>query len=38
VLLLDVNAIALEQGCAVASFDRDFARFSSIEHLIPGQS
>jgi toxin-antitoxin system PIN domain toxin len=31
-----IAAIALEHGCAVASLDRDFARFSSIEHVIPG--
>jgi len=29
-------AIALEHRCVVASFDRDFARFSSIDHIIPG--
>jgi toxin-antitoxin system PIN domain toxin len=29
-------AIALEHDCEVASFDRDFARFSSIEHIVPG--
>lgn len=29
-------ALALEHGCSVASFDRDFARFPSIEHIIPG--
>jgi len=28
-------AIALEHGCTVVSFDRDFARFSSIQHVIP---
>lgn len=28
-------ALALEHGCVVASFDRDFARFPSIDHLIP---
>jgi len=33
-----VAAIALEHGCTVASFDRDFARFSSIEHVIPGMA
>jgi toxin-antitoxin system PIN domain toxin len=33
-----IAAIALEHGCAVASLDRDFARFSSIEHVIPGRS
>ncbi|MDQ3721831.1 MAG: PIN domain-containing protein [Actinomycetota bacterium] len=31
-----IAAIALEHGCAVASLDRDFARFSSIDHIIPG--
>ncbi len=30
-----IAAIALEHGCAVASLDRDFARFASIEHVIP---
>jgi toxin-antitoxin system PIN domain toxin len=30
-----IAAIALEHGCAVASFDRDFARFSAIRHIIP---
>jgi uncharacterized protein len=30
-------AIALEHGCAIASFDRDFARFPSIDHVIPGR-
>jgi len=30
-----IAAIALEHGCAVASFDRDFARFTSIEHVMP---
>ena len=28
-------AIALEHGAVVASFDRDFARFTAIEHVIP---
>jgi toxin-antitoxin system PIN domain toxin len=32
-----IAAIALEHGAAVASLDRDFARFSSIEHVIPGR-
>jgi toxin-antitoxin system PIN domain toxin len=32
-----IAAIALEHGCVVASLDRDFARFSSIEHVIPGR-
>lgn len=30
-------AIALEHGCTVASLDRDFARFTSIDHVIPGR-
>jgi len=29
-------AIAIEHDCTVASLDRDFARFSSIDHVIPG--
>ncbi len=29
-------AIALEHGCAVASLDRDFGRFTSIRHVTPG--
>jgi toxin-antitoxin system PIN domain toxin len=32
-----IAALALEHGCAVASFDRDFARFPSITHVIPGE-
>jgi len=32
-----IAAIALEHGGAVASLDRDFARFSSIQHVIPGK-
>jgi len=28
-------AVALEHGCGIASFDRDFARFTSIDHVIP---
>ena len=32
-----IAAIALEHGCAVASFDRDFARFSSVTHVVPGR-
>jgi len=28
-------AIALEHGCTVASLDRDFARFTSIDHVMP---
>jgi toxin-antitoxin system PIN domain toxin len=31
-------AIALEQGCVVASFDRDFARFTDLDWVIPGSS
>ena len=31
-----IAAIALEHNCAVATLDRDFARFRSIEHVIPG--
>ena len=30
-----IAAVALEHGCAVASLDRDFARFGSIEHVLP---
>lgn len=30
-----IAAIALEHGCRVATLDRDFARFSSIEHIDP---
>ena len=30
-----IAAIALEHGCAVASLDRDFARFTSIDHVVP---
>lgn len=30
-----IAAIALEHGCAVASLDRDFARFASIDHVVP---
>lgn len=33
-----VAAIALEHGCAVASLDRDFARFSSIDHVVPART
>lgn len=29
-------AIALEQGCSVASLDRDFARFDGLEWVRPG--
>jgi hypothetical protein len=31
-----VAVIALEHGCTVASLDRDFGRFSSIAHIVPG--
>jgi toxin-antitoxin system PIN domain toxin len=31
-----IAAIALEHRCVVASFDRDFARFSSIDFVVPG--
>ncbi len=30
-----IAAIALEHGCDVATLDRDFARFSSIDHVVP---
>lgn len=30
-----IAAIALEHRCIVASLDRDFARFTSIEYLVP---
>ena len=30
-----IAAIALEHGCAVASLDRDFARFPSVRHVRP---
>jgi toxin-antitoxin system PIN domain toxin len=33
-----IAAIALEHGGAVASLDRDFARFPSIEHIVPGRA
>jgi toxin-antitoxin system PIN domain toxin len=29
-------AVAVENGCIVATLDRDFARFSSVSHLRPG--
>lgn len=28
-------AIATEQGCSLASFDRDFARFEDLEWIVP---
>jgi len=31
-----IAAIALEHDGTVASLDRDFARFPSIQHVIPG--
>lgn len=31
-----IAAIALEFGCTVVTFDRDFARFPSIRHIRPG--
>ncbi len=31
-----LGALALENGAAVASLDRDFARFTSVDHLRPG--
>ena len=33
-----IAAIALEHGAGVVSLDRDFARFPSVEHIIPGRS
>lgn len=32
-----IAAIALEHRCAVASLDRDFARFASIDVVMPGR-
>jgi len=32
-----IAAIALEHGCTVASLDRDFARFPSIDFVVPGR-
>ena len=29
-----LGAIALENGCEVATLDRDFARFGSVRHLL----
>jgi toxin-antitoxin system PIN domain toxin len=31
-------AIALERGCVLASFDRDYARFERLNWRIPGES
>ena len=33
-----IAAIALEHHAVVASLDRDFARFSSIDFVVPGQA
>lgn len=33
-----IAAVALEYGCDVATFDLDFARFSSIDHVVPSDS
>jgi uncharacterized protein len=33
-----IAAVALEHSCTVATLDRDFARFSSVQHLRPGQN
>lgn len=30
-------AIAMEQGCSLASLDRDFARFEGLDWTIPGE-
>ena len=30
-----IAAVALEHGCVVATLDRDFARFGSVEHVRP---
>lgn len=32
-----IAAVALEHGCEVATLDHDFARFSSIDHVVPGR-
>lgn len=29
-------SVALEHGCTVATLDRDFARFPSVQHVRPG--
>ena len=31
-------AIALEQGCSLASLDRDFARFTGLDWVVPGST
>jgi toxin-antitoxin system PIN domain toxin len=33
-----LSAIAIEQGCRLASFDRDFARFEELDWVVPGAS
>lgn len=33
-----IAAVALEHGCDVATLDQDFARFASIDHVVPGRS
>lgn len=33
-----VAAVAMEQGCALASLDRDFARFEDLDWVIPDAS
>lgn len=33
-----IAAIALEHGAVVASLDRDFARFASVDSVTPGRS
>jgi toxin-antitoxin system PIN domain toxin len=30
-------AVALENGCEIATLDRDFARFTSVRHVRPGE-
>jgi hypothetical protein len=32
-----IAAVALEHGCQVVTLDRDFARFSSVEHMRPSR-
>lgn len=32
-----IAALALEHSCTIATLDRDFARFSSVQHLRPGE-
>ncbi len=33
-----IAAVALEHGCRIATLDRDFARFRSVEHFIPARA